>query len=105
MDAQKALFSVGQLVQHKLFDYRGVIIDVDPCFEGTEEWYNTVALSRPPRDEPWYHVLVNGAVHRTYAAECNLEPDPIGEPIEHPEIDNFFSDFKDGVYVPRQRKN
>ncbi|MGI9303895.1 MAG: heat shock protein HspQ, partial [Gammaproteobacteria bacterium] len=51
-----AAFSVGQIVHHKLFDYRGVIYDVDPHFQGTDEWYEEVAKSRPPRNKPWYHV-------------------------------------------------
>jgi heat shock protein HspQ len=94
-----AKFFVGQLIQHKLFDYRGVIVDVDATFQGSDEWYQTVALTRPPRDEPWYHVLVHGAIHRTYAAERNLAPDTNGEPIEHPEIGYFFDEFKDGAYI------
>ena len=101
----RALFSVGQLIHHKLFDYRGVIVDVDATFQGSDEWYERVALTRPPRDEPWYHILVHGAIHRTYAAERNLEPDRLGEPIEHPEIDDFFEDFKDGRYILRHANN
>ncbi len=94
-------FSVGQLVHHKRFDYRGVIIDVDPVFEGSEEWYNVMALSRPPKDKPWYHVLVHNATHRTYVAERNLEPDPSGEQINHPELGQFFDHFEDGFYTKR----
>lgn len=95
-------FSIGQVVQHKLFNYRGVIIDVDPVFSGTDEWYDTVALSRPPKDRPWYHVLVDGASHQTYVAERNLEPDDSGKPIKHPLVRDFFSDFKKGAYSSRE---
>lgn len=101
----KAKFYVGQLIHHKLFDYRGVIVDVDAEYQGTEEWYEAIALSRPPKNQPWYHVLVHGAVHRTYVAERNLEPDQIGEPIDHPEIDYYFDEFKDGVYLKRIAQN
>ena len=52
-----ARFSVGDVVQHKLFDYRGVIVDVDTNFQGTEEWYEVVARSRPPKHRPWYHTV------------------------------------------------
>lgn len=92
-------FSIGQLVHHLLFDYRGVIVDVDATFQGTEEWYEQMAKSRPPKDEPWYHVLVDQAEHTTYVAERNLEPDGRRDPIEHPLRDHFFSDFENGQYV------
>ena len=95
----RARFSVGDLVHHRLFDYRGVIFDVDPKFQSTEEWYETVAKSRPPKNKPWYHVLVNGAIHTTYVAEQNLERDPSGEPINHPMLGQFFSGFEAGRYV------
>ena len=91
-------FSVGELVHHRLFDYRGVIVDVDRDFQGTEEWYETVAKSRPPRNNPWYHVLVHGEAHSTYVAERNLEPDDSGEPISHPQVEYFFSKFENGKY-------
>jgi len=92
-------FSIGQLVHHHLFDYRGVIVDVDATFEGTDEWYEQVARSRPPKDEPWYRVLVHSADHMTYVAECNLEDDSSPEPIEHPMLKHFFNDFKEGRYL------
>ena len=66
-----ALFHVGQIVRHQLFGYRGAIFDVDPTFQGTEDWYETVARSRPPKDAPWYHVMVHDAEHTTYVAERN----------------------------------
>ena len=91
-------FSVGELVHHRLFDYRGVIVDVDPSFQATEEWYDTVAKSRPPKNRPWYHVLVHGSVHSTYVAERNLEPDDSVESINHPMVEHFFSRFENGKY-------
>jgi len=92
-------FRVGQVVHHLLFDYRGVIIGADRIFKGTEEWYRNVARSGPPRDKPWYHVLVHGAIHQTYVAERNLELDPTGEEIVHPLIDHYFLRFSDGAYI------
>ena len=53
-------FSVGELILHKRFEYRGVVVDVDPTFQLSEEWYDQVARSRPPKDAPWYHVLAFG---------------------------------------------
>ena len=94
-----ARFSVGQLVHHRLFEYRGVIVDVDATFDGTDEWYEQVARSRPPKDEPWYHVLPHEATHTTYVSERNLEADPTGQPISHPLLEEFFEEYRDGRYV------
>ena len=102
---KNATFSVGQLVWHRLFHYRGVVFDVDPVFLGSEEWYEQMARSRPPKDEPWYHVLVHNAVHQTYVAERNLNQDDSGERIQNPAIEELFSGF-DGVrYTSRARSN
>ncbi len=105
MKVHHAKFSVGQLVVHKLFNYRGVIFDVDPVFQGSEEWYVKVALSCPPKDEPWYNVLVHNAFHETYVAERNLIPDSSIEPINHPLIEDFFELYQGGSYIPSQRNN
>ena len=101
----RAKFSVGDLVYHRLFDYRGVIVDVDSTFESTEEWYEAVAKSRPPKDKPWYHVLVHKALHSTYVAERNLEPDESASPVEHPMIEHLFSRFENGRYISDRRAN
>jgi heat shock protein HspQ len=105
MTHARARFSVGDLVHHLKFDYRGVVVDVDPVFMGTDEWYEQVARSRPPRDRPWYHVLVHGAAHSTYVAERHLEADPSGEPIEHPALSQFFALFDAGRYIARHAVN
>jgi heat shock protein HspQ len=99
----RARFGIGDLVHHRLFQYRGVIVDVDPDFQSTEEWYEAVAKSRPPKDKPWYHVLVDGAEHSTYVAEQNLEPDDSDTPIRHPMLEHFFSRFENGRYVGEDR--
>lgn len=99
----QANWHIGQLVHHRLFDYRGVIYDADPVFMLSEEWYQQVAQSRPPKDEPWYRVLVNGSLQETYVAQQNLEADTAGGAIEHPDIDIYFSAFENGQYVLRQK--
>ncbi len=105
MGASNAKFSVGEIIHHRRFDYRGVVADVDPIFQGTEEWYEAVATSRPPKDAPWYHVLVHGAEHITYVAERNLEIDSDGGPIAHPRLGHFFGDHRDGRYFAKQSLN
>lgn len=96
---------MGDLIHHRLFDYRGVVVDVDSEFNGTQQWYESVARSRPPRDKPWYHVLVDGASHITYVAERNLERDEVGTPITHPMLGRFFQRFEAGRYILRDRSN
>jgi len=102
-ETKQIRFKIGQLVHHKLFDYRGVIFDVAPDFQGTEEWYNQMAKSKPPKDKPWYRVIVHNATHETYVAEQNLEPDMTGEAINHPAINHVFSSLSDGVYEVKQK--
>ena len=94
-----AKFSVGEVIHHKLFDYRGVIVDVDPVFSGSEDWYERVAKSRPPKDRPWYHILVDDGENNTYVSEQNLEADWSKEKIDHPLIPELFAGFEDGKYV------
>ena len=104
-DAARARYDVGQLIHHRLFDYRGVIIDVDPTYNGSEAWYRQMAHTQPPRDRPWYHVLVDGGERETYVAERNLEPDETGRPIDHPLVPKFFVALGDGGYILRRKGN
>ncbi|HIG79925.1 MAG TPA: heat shock protein HspQ [Cycloclasticus sp.] len=101
----KAKYSMGDLVLHKLFNYRGVILDIDADFQMTEEWYETVARSKPPKNEPWYHVLVHNSTHSTYVAEQNLSRDISHEEINHPMIKMVFSQLKNGRYVNDEKFN
>ena len=71
----KCKFAFGQQIHHKLFDYHGVIVAVDPCYMGDDQWYEIVALSRPPKEKPWYHIKKTDGRH-TYVAERNLESNP-----------------------------
>ena len=99
----RAQFQIGQAVHHKRYGYRGVIVDVDATFQHSEEWYAYMCrASQPPRDRPWYHVLVHGSRHRTYVTEQNLEPDDSGEPIVHPDLTRFFDDYFGGLYRSRR---
>lgn len=107
MEITRTKFAIGQLIRHKRFDYRGVVVDVDPVFMGSEEWYQEVAKSRPPRNKPWYRVLVHDAPDETYVAERNLEADNDDTPINHPLIDAFFQSFdhSKGKYFLNMRSN
>ena len=96
-------FCIGQQVEHIRFHYRGVIYDVDQEFIGSEEWYERMAVSKPPKDQPWYHVLVHEADHTTYVAERNLRPYGGKDYIDHPLLPSFFDGFKAGTYFRRDR--
>ena len=74
-------------------------------FQGSDEWYEQVARSRPPKDKPWYRVLVHDGEHETYVAERNLEPDSSGDPIRHPLLDTFFAELDGDSYRLRSRHN
>ena len=99
MGERSSRFGVGDCIHHARFGYRGVVFDVDATFQGTDEWYEEVARSRPPRDAPWYHVLPDGSDHTTYVAERHLEPDTSGGPIVHPLLEEFFDSFEEGRYL------
>jgi len=101
----RAKFSIGEFIHHRLFGYRGVVVDVDRDFQATDEWYEAVAKSRPPKNRPWYHVLVDGSMQTTYVAEQNLELDSSMAPIQHPMIDHFFDGFHNGRYVCNRPMN
>ncbi len=104
-EVYSAKFAVGQVIHHNKFDYRGVIIDVDPVFSATDEWYEKVARSRPPKDKPWYHVLVENSLTQSYVAERHLEVDESLKPIKNPAINIFFSSFKNGIYFNEKALN
>jgi heat shock protein HspQ len=105
VNAPAAKFHIGQIVVHRMFGYRGVVFDADPDFQGTEDWYEQVARSRPPKDRPWYHVLVDGAEHTTYVAERNLAPDPAPGQIAHPLLGEFFDRYDGQRYLVPGRGN
>ena len=96
-----ARFSIGQIVRHRLYGYRGVIFDVDASFSQEEEWYESMAKSRPPKNSPWYHVLVDGADYTTYVAEQNLGAAEEIDPIDHPLVAELFILADSGEYVSR----
>ncbi len=105
---RNAKFQVGQVVQHRVFPFRGVVFDVDPQFDNTEEWYQAIPEEiRPHKDQPFYHLLAENAEteYVAYVSEQNLLPDNSGEPVRHPQIGDFFGPFKDGIYTSRDRQN
>ena len=100
-------FSIGDVVRHRLFDFRGVIFDIDPVFANSEEWYQAIPEDiRPPKDQPFYHLLAeNGdSSYIAYVSQQNLLPDEEGEPVDHPAIEGLFDRFEQGRYRLRRER-
>lgn len=89
-------YAIGQIIHHRRHDYRGVIVEADGNCLANDEWYHQ-NRTQPTRNQPWYHVLVDGG-NETYVAEENLELDASGEKIEHPLVDKVFPTFYSGRY-------
>jgi heat shock protein HspQ len=105
MNAMKtAKFAIGQVVRHRLFPFRGVIFDVDPQFNNTEEWYQAIPReARPRKDQPFYHLLAENSEteYIAYVSEQNLLEDESGEPVRHPQLSELFDQTPDGQYAPK----
>ncbi|WP_173931848.1 heat shock protein HspQ [Chelativorans sp. Marseille-P2723] len=103
---RKAKFAIGQVVRHRLFPFRGVVFDVDPEFNNTEEWYQAIpAEIRPSKDQPFYHLLAENeeTQYVAYVSEQNLLEDESGEPVSHPQLSEFFVRMANGKYMPHQK--
>ncbi|HEX8443182.1 MAG TPA: heat shock protein HspQ [Allosphingosinicella sp.] len=100
-----AHFSIGDVVRHRLFEFRGVIFDVDPVFANSEEWYQAIPEEiRPRKDQPFYHLLAENSEssYVAYVSQQNLLADDEGGPIDHPAISGIFTDFTGGRYQLRR---
>src|SRR2546429_3369024 len=104
---RNAKFKIGQVVRHRLFPFRGVVFDIDPEFNNTEEWYQSIpAEIRPGKDQPFYHLFAENAESEyvAYVSEQNLLPDESGEPVRHPQVKEVFQRARDGSYKPREQR-
>lgn len=97
-----AKFRIGQVVRHRIFPFRGVIFDVDPEFNNTEEWYQSIpAEVRPRKNQPFYHLLAENeeSYYEAYVSEQNLLSDDSGEPVDHPQVSTMFGEHCNGAYT------
>ena len=102
-----ARFEIGQIVRHRIHPFRGVIFDVDPTFNHSEEWWLSIPEDmRPRKDQPYYHLLAENetTTYVAYVSEQNLLADESGEPVGHPQITDLFGALHDGHYAPRPRR-
>ncbi len=103
-----AKFQIGQVVKHRIFPFRGVVFDVDPVFDNTEEWYDSIPPEvRPKKDQPFYHLFAENdeSEYVAYVSEQNLLLDDEDIPLRHSQIDEVFTRDKNGLYRERDRVN
>ncbi len=95
------LFNIGDIVKHRIYPFRGVIVDVDPEFSNTEEWYQSIpAEIRPSREQPYYHLMAENTetFYTAYVSQQNLVGDGENGPLEHPDLEEIFSGMDHGKY-------
>jgi heat shock protein HspQ len=104
MKLRTAKYQIGQVVRHRIYPFRGVVFDIDPIFNNTDEWYESIPVDvRPHKDQPFYHLFAENeeTEYVAYVSEQNLLPDESGEPVRHPQVaESFVRDAK-GSYRPR----
>jgi heat shock protein HspQ len=101
MQPTEAKYHLGQIVRHRKHPFRGVVFDVDARFNNTDEWYAAIPEdSRPPKNQPFYHLLAENdqSYYVAYVSEQNLVPDDHSGPVSHPDLPDLFGDFEDGRY-------
>ena len=99
------LFSIGDIVKHRLYPFRGVIVDVDPEFDNTDEWYDAIPEEvRPEKEQPFYHLLAENSdsYYAAYVSQQNLLTDKENGPVSHPDVDDVFDGISDGKYTLRR---
>jgi heat shock protein HspQ len=98
---RQAKYSVGQVVRHRVYPFRGVVFDIDPVFDNTEEWWQSIPEDiRPHKQQPFYHLLAENAEteYIAYVSEQNLLPDETGQPLRHPQLAELFTVDENGGY-------
>ena len=99
-----AKYQIGQIVRHRVYPFRGVVFDVDPEYNNSDEWYESIPEDiRPVKEQPYYHLLAENeeTEYVAYVSEQNLLPDESGEPIRHPQVNDIFVRDSDGSYRSR----
>ena len=101
---RSAKFQIGQIVRHRVYAFRGVVFDVDPTYDNSDEWYESIPEDiRPDKDQPFYHLLAENdeTEYVAYVSEQNLVPDETGEPVRHPQVNDIFVRDSEGHYRAR----
>ena len=106
--SKSPLFTIGQVVRHRYFPFRGVIFDVDAEFANSDEWWEAIpAEIRPAKEQPFYHLFAENdeSSYEAYVSQQNLIADVSDEPVNHPDVDELFGELEQGQYslkaIPR----
>lgn len=105
MSLRTAKFKIGEVVRHRIYPFRGVVFDVDPMFANTEEWWMSIPEEiRPAKDQPFYHLLAENSESEyvAYVSEQNLVRDTSGEPIRHPDVEDYLEQGSEGDWTIRK---
>lgn len=106
MKMASAKFGIGDRVIHRLFKFKGVIIDVDPEFNNNEEWWLGIpAEIRPKKEQPFYHLLAlnDDESYKAYVSEQNLLNDDTHNPFDHPDLEDYFEIDPEGELISRDQ--
>ncbi len=101
---ERARFAPGDIVRHRMFDFRGVVFDVDPVFSNSDEWYEAIPEAiRPAKEQPYYHLFAENeeSSYIAYVSQQNLVSDAEHGPVDHPQIDALFDGLDRGRYRVR----
>lgn len=104
MGTVTAKYTIGHIVRHRVFPFRGVVFDIDPQFDNSEEWYESIPLEvRPHKEQPFYHLFAVGesGPYIAYVSEQNLVADEENGPVDHPALNEYFEGLEDGCYILR----
>ena len=104
-DTTIAGFNLGDIVVHRVHNFRGVIVDVDADFQGSDDWYDQNTTNEPSKTAPWYHILIDEEGAMAYVSEQNIYTDSSKQEVDNPMIDDMFVNFDAGHYLPRQTLN
>lgn len=95
-------FQTGQVVSHRREGFRGVIVEVDDQCMAQDDWYQGQD-PRPPRHQPWFHVLVDRSDRVAYVDQTSLEAERPAGPVRHPMLEYFFAPFAGDAYERNER--
>ena len=102
-----AKFGIGQVIRHRLYEFRGVVFDVDPEFADGNGTHEAIMVeSRSRRDQPFYYLFAENeqTPYIAYVSEQNLLADTSGEPVSHPQVEDMFERDESGSYRWRRAR-
>lgn len=100
-------YRIGQVIRHKTYGYRGVIVGWDATAKAPEGWLDTMHGKNRPhlRLLPNYSVLVDVRDRKgpqiTYVVEENISIITDHE-VNHPQVKDYFNGFDGVQYIAKQ---